>query len=110
MSWIDWYDSLANMQRSTSSPLRRYGIGALAVAVATGLRLLLDPILEDKFPFVTLLLAVMVAAWYGGFGPALTATVVGALASAFAFLPPRGSFAVHGQPCEGVLRLRIVGV
>ena len=84
------------MRNTTGSFLLRYGCAVLSVAVATGLRRLLDPVLEDKFPFATLFLAVLVAAWYGGFGPAVTATVLGALASAFVFLPPRGSFAVHG--------------
>ena len=84
------------MRNTTGSFLLRYGCAVLSVAVATGLRRLLDPVLEDKFPFATLFLAVLVAAWYGGFGPAMTATVLGALASAYVLLPPRGSFAVHG--------------
>ena len=84
------------MRNTTSSLSLRYGCAVAAIAVAVCVRLLLNPILEDKFPFATIFLAVMVAAWYGGFGPALTATALGALASAFIFLPPRGSFAIHG--------------
>ncbi len=38
----------------------------------------------------------VVVAWYGGFGPALAATLLGAVASAWLLLPPRGGFAVHG--------------
>jgi PAS domain S-box-containing protein len=47
------------------------------VAVAVGLRLLLDPWLGIRVPFITLFGAVIVAAWYGGFGPALLAAAIG---------------------------------
>ncbi len=74
----------------------RYGFAVLSIVVASGLRLLLDPILGDKFVFTTLFFAVMVAAWLGGFGPAVFASLLGAASAAALLLPPRGSFAVHG--------------
>jgi len=65
---------------------RRYGIAVVAVA-ATGLvRLILEPVLGQRLPFITLFFGIFVAAWYGGLGPALLATALGALVSAFVFL------------------------
>jgi len=84
------------MWNRTDSLIFRYGCALLGITLATGLRLLFDPILGDKFPFATMLFGVMVASWYGGFGPAVVATLLGALASARFLLPPRGSFAIEG--------------
>ena len=70
----------------------RYGFASLAVALATGGRLLLDPLLGTQFPFATVFLAVLVAAWYGAMRPALLAAALGAVASDFFLLPPRGGF------------------
>ena len=74
----------------------RYGSAVIGVALATVARLALDPVLGDLFPFATLFFAVLVVAGYAGRGPALLATVLGALASARFLLPPRDGFAVHG--------------
>ena len=82
---------MTDLARST---LLRYGGAALAVLLATAARLALDPILGDLFPFATLFLAVLVVAGYGGLGPALLATGLGAAASARFLLPPRESLAV----------------
>jgi PAS domain S-box-containing protein len=84
------------MRSSRASFLRRYGCAVAGVGLATGLRLLFDPVPQDRFPFATVLFAVMVAAWLGGFGPAVTATLLGALASDYFLLPPRHGFAVEG--------------
>ena len=46
-------------------------------------------------PFVSLFLcAIMVAAWFGGFGPGLLATAVGFLAFAYYLVPPLNSLAI----------------
>jgi PAS domain S-box-containing protein len=84
------------MWHRTDSLIFRYGCALFGITLATGLRLLFDPILGDKFPFATMLFGVMVASWYGGFGPALLATLLGALALDRFLLPPRGSFAIEG--------------
>ncbi len=64
-------------------------LGSLAVAVA--LRWLLDPVLGDSLPLVTLYGAVAAAVWAGGWRPALVVVVAGYLACAFFFIPPRGT-------------------
>ena len=70
----------------------RYSFAAVSIAVATWVRLLLDPVLGlHQVPFATLFLAIMLTAWYGGFCPALVAALLGSLASLF-LLAPRDGF------------------
>jgi hypothetical protein len=57
-------------------PLRRYVIAVAAVAAAWGARYLLDIVAPGQVPFITFFLAVMVAGWSGGFGPAAFATLL----------------------------------
>ncbi len=49
----------------------RYGCAVVSIALATWVRLLLDPVLGNDLPFATLLFAVLLTAWYGGVRPAL---------------------------------------
>ncbi len=93
------------MSSFSQSVTVRYGVAAAAVAAAVVVRLLLDPFLGDHFPFATVFFAVLVAAWYGGFGPALAATLLGAVASAWFLLPPRGIFAIHALEHQAGLTL-----
>src|SRR5947207_3410112 len=65
----------------------RYGVAVISIVLATGLRLLLDPLLGDRYPFATFFFAIVLSAWYGGFGPAASATVLGALAAVCFLLP-----------------------
>ncbi len=69
-------------------------LAIIVVAFAVLIRLLFDPILHDKIPFITLLPAIAFATWIGGFRSGLTATVVGVFASAYFFIPPRHSLAL----------------
>ena len=57
----------------------RYGIAPLAVAIASLIRLALTPILQDESPYLFFVPAVLVAAGFGGLGPGLMATSLGAL-------------------------------
>jgi PAS domain S-box-containing protein len=66
------------------------------VILAISLRLLLDPVFGDKFPFATMFLAVMVVSRYCGFWPAVGALSLGAVAGVRFILPPRDSFHVEG--------------
>src|ERR1041384_7997660 len=54
------------------------------------LRGLLNPILEDTLPFVTLFGAVAFAVWTGGSGPAIVAAAIGYGASLYFFIAPQG--------------------
>src|SRR3712207_1825777 len=75
-----------------SSLLLRYGVAVTAIALVLGLKLLVDPLITDQSPFLMFAAAVMVAAWFGGLGPGLLATALGAVAGDYFFLPPVGSF------------------
>ncbi|GAC1698886.1 MAG: hypothetical protein NVS9B6_09780 [Candidatus Limnocylindrales bacterium] len=70
--------------------VRGYGIAGLMVVVTVGLKLVVGD-LGSEHPFVLLPVAVIVAAWYGGRGPGIFATVLVALASAVFFIGPIGT-------------------
>jgi PAS domain S-box-containing protein len=79
------------MGNNVGQRLLEYGVAALAVAAALFVRWLLDPILGPHLPFPTLYGAVAVAVGFGGYRPALLATVLGYLAAHYLFLEPRGA-------------------
>jgi PAS domain S-box-containing protein len=72
------------------SPIAAQGLAIALTAAAVLLRWLLDPVMGDRLPLVTLFGAVAGAVWLGGFAPAITATVLGYLACSYLFSPPRG--------------------
>jgi K+-sensing histidine kinase KdpD len=69
----------------------RYGCAVLSVALAAWCRLRLDALMGAQLPFFTIFLAVLLTAWYGGLWPALVAVTLGAVASDFLLLRPRGT-------------------
>jgi GAF domain-containing protein len=66
-------------------------VALAATALAAGAREILAPWLEGRAPLVTFFGSVMIAAWYGGLGPALFALVLG-LAAATVFFFPLANF------------------
>ncbi|HEX5736197.1 MAG TPA: PAS domain S-box protein [Blastocatellia bacterium] len=74
--------------------LKRYGVALLSVAIATVMRMALNPLLGGRTTFITYFLALVVTAWYGGLMPALVVVALGAVFSAFFFLPPENSLLV----------------
>ncbi|MBE7941231.1 MULTISPECIES: ATP-binding protein [Ramlibacter] len=71
--------SRLDLRRSTL--LVRYGMALAAVLAAMGVRWSLHPVMGAVPPYITLYLAIVVAAVMGGRGPALFATAVGAVAA-----------------------------
>ena len=65
-----------------------FALGTVALAVA--LRLLLDPLMGDALPLVTLFGAVAIAVSLVGYCPAVVAAIVGYVACAYLFIEPRG--------------------
>lgn len=80
-----------------------YLLAAAAVLVMAALRWLLVPTLGDQLPFTTLIIAVLVAAWYGGLGPAVFATAMSAFLALLLFIPPIYSLHLGGN--LGALRI-----
>src|SRR5271157_4864148 len=72
----------------------RYAVAIGSAAISAVLVEFLLPFLGNQFPFLLLYPAVICAAWYGGFGPGLLATVLTALVAAFFLFEPRFSFAI----------------
>jgi serine phosphatase RsbU (regulator of sigma subunit) len=76
--------------------LLRYGGAVASVLAATLLCLLLDPILEGHLYYLWFSLALLFAAWYGGFRPCLLALALSLAVVAYFFAPPRYSLAIEG--------------
>jgi len=72
----------------------RYGVAIGSAAISAVLVVFLLPSVGNQFPFLMLYPAVICAAWYGGFGPGLLATVLTALVGAFFLFEPWFSFAI----------------
>ncbi|HEX4886379.1 MAG TPA: PAS domain S-box protein [Casimicrobiaceae bacterium] len=73
-----------------------------AVALATAARWLADPHVGDGVPYATYFVAVALASWIGGFGPALLATAGSAVAAGLLFVPPRGTLLTSGPNLFGL--------
>ncbi len=69
-------------------------MAALGVAVFT--RWLLDPLMGDALPLVTLFGAVAVAVWLGGPLPAAVTALLGYVACSYLFIAPRGTLSFEG--------------
>ncbi|MBV8885981.1 MAG: DUF4118 domain-containing protein [Chroococcidiopsidaceae cyanobacterium CP_BM_RX_35] len=77
--------------------LTHYGVAIFSVGLALLLMLLLDPLLSMReSPFLLFFGAVMVSAWYGGFGPGLFVTLLSGFISTYFFLPPVYSLSLDG--------------
>lgn len=74
--------------------LKNYVLGLLAVAAAVFLRWILDPLMGDALPLVTLFAAVAAAVWLGGYRVAIPITLIGYIACHYLFIEPRGEFEV----------------
>ena len=73
------------------SALVRYGAAILAVVAITLLRMGLTPLIgQTTFPFTLYFCAVIFAAWFGGFRPAVLSIVLSLLAGAWFFAEPLG--------------------
>ena len=93
-----------------ASLARRYGLAVICVVLAIWIRRILDPVLGFQFNYATLFLAVLLSAWYGGLGPAVTSLLLGALAATHFLLPPRGFWWVEGlDQTIGMLLFLAVG-
>ncbi len=70
--------------------LKNYAIGFAILAAVILLRWLLDPILGNALPLVTLYGAVAAAVWLGGYRLAIPVSILGYLTCHYLFIPPRG--------------------
>jgi len=75
-----------------------YAASLLAAFLAVVIRGMLDPILGEELPLVTLFGAVALAVYLGGYRPAVLVTVLGYLACDYQFMAPRGSIGSASAP------------
>jgi K+-sensing histidine kinase KdpD len=75
--------------------IKLYALGIVALAVAVLLRWLLDPLMGDSLPLVTLFSAVAAAVWLGGYRPAIMVAVLGYLVCHYLFIQPRGHISLN---------------
>jgi two-component system sensor kinase FixL len=86
---------------------RRYLAAVLLIAAAVLLRQFFQPWLGPHAPYLQFFLAILLAAWYGGFGPGVLATMMAALAAMYLYLPPAG-FAIGG-PADAIALAFFIG-
>ena len=77
--------------------LLRYGFAVAAVAGATLLKLLLVSVVPEESPFLLFFVALILSAWFGGWGPGLLATGLAAVGADFFFISPSYSFVLSGS-------------
>ncbi|PYY11008.1 MAG: hypothetical protein DMG69_05035 [Acidobacteria bacterium] len=74
----------------------RYIFAVLATIGAMALRGSLDPVLGAYVPYLAVLPAVVLSAWYCGLGPSVLTTVLCFLGEQYWFIPPYRSLAIAG--------------
>lgn len=74
---------------------RAYLLAAVFAGLALFLRMLLEPLWKDRFPYVPFFLAVFVLAQLAEAGPSIFATVAGFLLGDWFFVAPRGSLLIN---------------
>lgn len=97
---VDALNFLARLDRefqSLRSPVARYGLAVVSVAVAIGVSVVLQyyQFRDTEVPVLTL--AIAVTTWYAGNGPAATAVVLSSLCFDYFFTEPYYSLAISGR-------------
>ena len=90
---FDFYDAAMDIRW-----FRPYLLAILSVFLALQALWFIQPYLSISPPFITFLAAIMVTAWYGGFRPALFATVLSAVTIDYYFIRPPSGFTL--SPAE----------
>jgi signal transduction histidine kinase len=66
----------------------RFAVALLVMALAVLVRGMLNPLLGDSVPYITLFPAVAFSAWYCGIAPSVVGTILGLVASRYWFIAP----------------------
>ena len=82
------------MLRIFRRPMRAYAIAVGATGAVALVRLLVSDTVGNFVPLIPFLISVVIAAWYGGLKPGLVATVLGALAADYLFIPTQHSLRI----------------
>ena len=85
----------ASSEDARFSPITRYAAAVLFIFAATGLKLLGWHDVEDHLPFAVYYAATAAAAWTGGLGPGLFATLLASVCARYFFMEPPFSLSVR---------------
>lgn len=77
---------MQTLPSTLNAPLRDYLLALGAVLAGLLLRYLLNPVLGQQGPYLILTLSIVLAAFYGGFGPALFATFLSTVIGTYLFV------------------------
>src|SRR5258707_330544 len=102
MRLVDFIGVLRRYQDKPSG----YLIALIVVALALGVRELLDP--HIKIPYVTLFPAMVVCSVVGGRLAGILAAVVGGFIACYLWLPPRGTFSLEWPDSQLTIILYVV--
>ena len=87
----------------------RYGMAVLIAAIALPGRMMMTASIgATALPFIFFFPAVAAAAWYGGLGPGLLATVLAAVAADWFFIEPLHTLAI-GSAHDALALLAFIG-
>ncbi len=98
------------MSLSSTNLPRSYLIAVAGVSLATAIRVALHPLLGDRFLFFAFFVAIVYAAWYGGFGPAILSVCLSLLAIDRFLLVSRGPVPIFGDRWQMALAFFTVSV
>ena len=79
-----------------------YSLAVVACVVATLAQFFLEPLFGNRFPLAVFSAAVAAAAWSGGSGPGLLATLIAGLVGNYFFLNPRYTLTVRDNLVDPV--------
>jgi PAS domain S-box-containing protein len=87
----------------------RYLIAVLAMGIAVGARLALNPLVgEGAVAYITLFPTLVFVGWYAGPGPALVSLLLGGLAADYFILPPAFEFAIDDSHVRAGLGIYLI--
>ena len=88
----------------------RYTTSAAVIAIVVGIRAFLIPAWSLAHPYLLFYPGIVLAAWVGGFGPGILATVLAALSLAALWLPPFYSFRIRRiEDASGMMVFLAIG-
>lgn len=83
---------IRNAKRWAPGGAGSYVIAVIAVALASGIRFALHPVLEAHLPFLVFTIAALLVEFFAGLGPALLVVASGYAIGTYFFVPPFNSF------------------
>lgn len=97
------------MKQHVGDHVFRYGIAVVAVGIVIFVWNFF-PALSSRFPFLFATVPVLLAAWYGGVGPGIVASVLSAIAVYYFFMDPRHVYGANPTDIAAVIIYLLIAV